>query len=128
MLIFEFLSDTVSIELGLLETIGFFVICLSKKVLIFTEIVPITINWGCLANWIHSHEIFKEGNFAKINSREILGSAQFAKINSRKILSKVKFAKINFCEMSKKNSQKLIPAKMSSLKVANLGKAKDPII
>ena len=34
----EFLSDTVSFELGLLETIGYFVICLSKKVLIFTEI------------------------------------------------------------------------------------------
>ena len=42
--VFEFLSDTVSFELGLLETIGYFVICLSKEVLIFTEIVLITIN------------------------------------------------------------------------------------
>ena len=44
MQILEFLSDTVSFELGLLDTIGYFVICLSKKVLIFTEIVLKTIN------------------------------------------------------------------------------------
>ena len=44
MRILELLSDTVSFELGFLETIGYFVICLSKKVLIFTEIVLITIN------------------------------------------------------------------------------------
>ena len=44
MLILEFLSDTVSFELGLPEHVGYFVICISKKVLIFTEIVPKTIN------------------------------------------------------------------------------------
>ena len=44
MQISEFLSDTVFFELGLLETIGYFVICLSKKVSIFTEIVLKTIN------------------------------------------------------------------------------------
>ena len=38
------LSDTVSFELGLLETIGYFVICLSKKILIFTGNVLKTIN------------------------------------------------------------------------------------
>ena len=32
MQISEFLSDAVFFELGLLETIGYFVICLSKKV------------------------------------------------------------------------------------------------
>ena len=40
----EFLSDTVSFELGLLDTIGYFVICSSKKVLIFTGIVLKAIN------------------------------------------------------------------------------------
>ena len=35
----EFLSDTVSFEVGLLETISYFVICLSKKVSIFIEII-----------------------------------------------------------------------------------------
>jgi hypothetical protein len=44
MRIFESLSDTASFELGLLETIGYFVICFSKKVLIFTEIVLKTLN------------------------------------------------------------------------------------
>ena len=41
MRILEFLSDTVSFELGLLETIGYFVICLSKKVLTITEIAKL---------------------------------------------------------------------------------------
>ena len=40
----EFLSDTVSFELGLHGTIDYFVIFLSKRVLIFTEIVLKTIN------------------------------------------------------------------------------------
>ena len=44
MRIFEFLSDTVSFELGLFVTIGYLVICISKNVLIFTEIVLKTIN------------------------------------------------------------------------------------
>ena len=44
MRILEFLSDTVSFELDLLETIVYFVICISKKVLDFTEIVLKTIN------------------------------------------------------------------------------------
>ena len=35
----EFLTDTVSSALGSLETIDYFVICLSKKVSIFAEIV-----------------------------------------------------------------------------------------
>ena len=35
-----------SFELDLLETIDYFVICLSKKVLIFAEIVLKTINEG----------------------------------------------------------------------------------
>ena len=35
-----------SFELGLLETIGYFVICLSKKVLVFAEIVLKTTNKG----------------------------------------------------------------------------------
>ena len=39
MQILEFLSDKASFELGLQKTIGYFFICLSKKVLIFTEIV-----------------------------------------------------------------------------------------
>ena len=46
MRILEFLSDTVSSALGFFETIGYFVICLSKKVLIFTEIVLKTISQG----------------------------------------------------------------------------------
>ena len=44
MRILEFLSDTVSFEGGLLETIGYFIICLSKKVLISIEIALKTIN------------------------------------------------------------------------------------
>ena len=44
MRIFEFWSDTMSFELGLLVTIGYFVICISKKVLIFTQIVLKTVN------------------------------------------------------------------------------------
>ena len=44
MRLLQFLSDTVSFESGLLETIGYFVICLSKKVFIFTEIVLKTID------------------------------------------------------------------------------------
>ena len=44
MQISEFLSDAVFFELGLLETIGYFVICLSKKVLSFTDIVLKTTN------------------------------------------------------------------------------------
>ena len=44
MRIFEFLSDTVSFELDLLATIGYFVICLSKKVLTFAEVALKTIN------------------------------------------------------------------------------------
>ena len=44
MLILEFLSDTVSFESGLLETIGYFVICISKKVSIFTKVVLKTMN------------------------------------------------------------------------------------
>ena len=43
MQILEFLSDKASFELGLRKTIGYFFICLSKKVLIFTEIVLKTI-------------------------------------------------------------------------------------
>ena len=39
MRILEFLSNTVSFELSFLETIGYFIIFLSKKVLIFTESV-----------------------------------------------------------------------------------------
>ena len=35
-----------SFELGLLETIGYFVICLRKKVLILAEIVLKTTKWG----------------------------------------------------------------------------------
>ena len=34
----EFLSDTVSFEIGLLGTIGYFDICISKKVLIFLSL------------------------------------------------------------------------------------------
>ena len=44
MQILDSLSDTVPYELILLETIGYFVICLSKKVLIFAEIALKTIN------------------------------------------------------------------------------------
>ena len=44
MRISEFVSDTASFELGLLETIGYFVICFSKKVSIFIEIVLKTMN------------------------------------------------------------------------------------
>ena len=44
MRVLHFLSDTVTFESGLLETIGNFVICLSKKVSIFTEIDLKTIN------------------------------------------------------------------------------------
>ena len=43
MQILEFLSDAVSFELGLLDAIGYFVIC-CKNVLIFAEIVLKTIN------------------------------------------------------------------------------------
>ena len=46
MRILEFLSDTVSSEFVFLETIGYFIICLSKKVSIFTQIVLKTINLG----------------------------------------------------------------------------------
>ena len=40
----EFLGDTMSFELGLHKTIGYFVICLSKKVVIFTETILKTID------------------------------------------------------------------------------------
>ena len=43
---------------------------------------------------------------AKIDSREVTGKAQFVKINSR--------------DVRKKYSQKLIPAKISSLKVSRV--------
>ena len=46
MRILEFLSNTVSFELGLLETIGYFVICIGKKVSIFAEIILKTKNKG----------------------------------------------------------------------------------
>ena len=42
----EFLCDTMSFELDLLKTIGYFAICLSKKVVIFTEIILKTKNQG----------------------------------------------------------------------------------
>ena len=45
MRILQFLFDTVSFESGLLETTGYLVICLSKKVSIFTETVLKTINY-----------------------------------------------------------------------------------
>ena len=44
----QFLSDTMSFKTGLLETIGYFVISLSKKVLMFTYIVLKPIN---LRSW-----------------------------------------------------------------------------
>ena len=44
MQILEFLSDTVSFELGFLETIGYIAICINKKLSIFTEIILQTIN------------------------------------------------------------------------------------
>ena len=40
----EFVCDTMSFALGLLKTIVYFVICLSKKVVIFTDIILRTIN------------------------------------------------------------------------------------
>ena len=46
MRILDFLSDTVPFELGVREIIGYFVICISKKVLIFTGIALKTINLG----------------------------------------------------------------------------------
>ena len=49
--------------------------------------------------------------------------SQFAKIYSRKILIAAQFAKINSREMfEKKDLQKLIPAKISSLKVIYMKK------
>ena len=46
MRILEFLSDTLSFELGVLETISYFVICISKTVSIFTESALKTKNLG----------------------------------------------------------------------------------
>ena len=52
-----------------------------------------------------SCEIFAEVTFAKINFREVLGEAQFTKINA--------------CQMSKRNSRKLIFVKTFPPKVGH---------
>ena len=95
MRILQFLSDTVSFELGFLETIGNFVICKSKKLLILTEILLKNINKdpakslkrALMRKLIPAKSLIKL-NSQKFNSREILSKAQFAKIDSREMSEK----------------------------------------
>ena len=88
--------------IGLLENIVYFVICISKKVLIFTEIVLKTINKGPAKSLKRalSRKLISAKSFVKLNSRELIHANSSVKPNSRKLIptheiAEKRFAKIN---------------------------------
>ena len=83
MRIFEFLSNTVSFELGFLETIGYFVIYINKEVLIFIEIVLKTINRGLAKSSKRalSQKLIPAKSFVKLNSRKLIPAKSSVKPN-----------------------------------------------
>ena len=84
----EFLSNTVSFALGLLETIRYFVISLSKKVLISTKIVLKTINWGPQKSLKRalSQKLMPAKSLVKLNSRKLIPAKSSVKPNSQNLI------------------------------------------
>ena len=109
-----------SFELGLLETIGYFVICLSKKVLTFADIVLKPQNKVEEKIFLKANVKFTPAKSLKRTlSRKLIPAKSLLKLNSRNLIPAKSSVKPNSRKfprnVRKKNSRKLIPAKISSL-------------
>ena len=96
-----------SSEFGLIKTIGHFIIYLSKKVIVFTEITLKTINYGRGKNVPYGkHEIHTAKSLWTFHLRKLIPMKSFVKPNLRKLFptksGKAEFAEINALEMSTK--------------------------